>query len=181
MPDGLNTLGAPGSVTRPDDVVSATRTFYDDTTFSTAFPQTTAPTMGLATMTRTATDYGSGAFTWRTTARNTYDSTYHRLHTVTNGNGNTTTTTYTVDPAYLTTGKTVTEPTVAGVAHTTSETYDPARELTLTSTDANHVVTTTQYDTLGRATSVWKNSRATTAPANETYAYTVSSTLSRAS
>ena len=176
VPDGLNTLDAPSRVTRPDQVVSATRTFYDDTTFSTAFPQTTAPTTGLVTMVRKATDYGSGAFTWRTTAQNTYDSTYHRLHTATSGNGNTTTTSYTVDSAYLTTGKTVTAPSVGGVSHTTGETYDPARGLTLTSTDVNHVVTTVQYDTLGRATSVWKNSRATTALANLTYAYTLSNT-----
>ncbi|MEU9343738.1 polymorphic toxin-type HINT domain-containing protein [Streptomyces sp. NPDC048278] len=175
VPSGLNTLGAPSSVNRPDQVISATRTFYDDSTFSTAFPQAAAPTLGLVTMTRKATDYGSGAFTWRTTAKNTYDSTYHRLSGTTDGNGNTTTTAYTVNSAYLTTGKTVTQPTVGGVAHTTSETYDPERGLTLTSTDANHVVTTVQYDALGRATSVWKNSRATTSLANLTYTYTLSS------
>ncbi|MFJ3795421.1 RHS repeat domain-containing protein [Streptomyces sp. NPDC090088] len=174
VPSGLNTLGAPAGVNRPDQVVSATRTFYDDTTFATTFPQASAPTMGLVTMTRKATDYGTGAFTWRTTAKNTYDSTYHRLSGTTNGNGNTTTTAYTVDSAYLTTAKTVTEPTVSGVAHTTGETYDSERGLTLTSTDADHVVTTVQYDALGRATSVWKNSRATTSLANLTYTYTLS-------
>lgn len=174
IPDGLNTLGAPSSVNRPDQVVSATRRFYDDSTFSTTFPQTNAPTMGLVTMTRTATDYGTGAFTWRTTAQNTYDSSYHRLASITTGNGNTTTTTYTVNSAYLTTGQTITEPSVSGVAHTSSSTFDPERGLTLTATDANHVVTTFQYDALGRATSVWKNSRATTALANLTYTYTLS-------
>ncbi|MEU5314946.1 polymorphic toxin-type HINT domain-containing protein [Streptomyces sp. NPDC021562] len=174
VPNGLNTLGAPASVNRPDQVVSATRTFYDDATFSTAFPQAAAPTMGLVTMTRKATDYGSGAFTWRTTAKNAYDSTYHRLSSTTNGNGNTTSTSYTVNSAYLTTGQSVTAPTVSGVAHTSSSTLDPERGLTLTSTDANHVVTTVQYDALGRATSVWKNSRATTSLANLTYTYTLS-------
>ncbi|MEW2300872.1 polymorphic toxin-type HINT domain-containing protein [Streptomyces sp. NPDC006655] len=174
VPSGLNTLGAPSSVNRPDQVVSATRTFYDDPTFSTAFPQAAAPTMGLVTMTRNATDYGSGAFTWRTSAKNTYDSTYHRLASTTNGNGNTTTTGYTVNSAYLTTGQSVTAPTVSGIAHTTSSTLDTERGLTLTSTDANHVVTTAQYDALGRTTSVWKNSRATTALANLTYTYTLS-------
>ncbi|MCG7208169.1 GH-E family nuclease [Streptomyces arenae] len=174
VPSGLNTLGAPASVNRPDQVVSATRTFYDDATFSTGFPQAAAPTMGLVTMTRKATDYGSGAFTWRTTAKNTYDSTYHRLASTTNGNNSTTTTSYTVNSAYLTTGQTVTAPIVSGVAHTTSSTLDPERGLTLTSTDVNHVVTTVQYDALGRATSVWKNSRATTSLANLTYTYTLS-------
>ncbi|CAM5696744.1 GIY-YIG domain-containing protein OS=Streptomyces canus OX=58343 GN=AQI96_40750 PE=4 SV=1 [Streptomyces canus] len=174
VPSGLNTLSAPASVNRPDQVVSATRTFYDDPTFSTTFPQSGAPSMGLVTMTRTATDYGAGAFTWRTTARNTYDSTYHRSSGTTNGNGSTTTTSYTVNAAYLTTGKTVTAPTVSGVAHTNSSTFDPERGLTLTATDADHVVTTLQYDALGRATSVWKNSRATTSLANLTYTYTLS-------
>ncbi|MFD3582870.1 polymorphic toxin-type HINT domain-containing protein [Streptomyces sp. NPDC058683] len=175
VPNGLNTLGAPDSVTRPDQVVSATRTFYDDTSFSTAFPQASAPTMGLVTMTRKATDYGSGAFTWRTTEKNTYDSTYHRLASTTSGNGNTTTTAYTVNSVYLTTGQSVSQPTVGGVAHTSSSTVDPERGLALTTTDANHVVTTAQYDALGRPTSVWKNSRATTSLANQTYTYTLSS------
>ena len=176
VPNGLNTLGAPTSVNRPDQVISATRTFYDDTTFSTAFPQASAPTMGLVTMTRTATDYGAGAFTWQTTAQNTYDGTYHRLSGTTGGNGNTATTSYTVNAAYLTTGQTVTQPTVSGIAHTSSSTLDPERGLALTTTDANHVVTTTQYDALGRATSVWENSRATTSLANATYTYTLSNT-----
>ncbi|MEU3516729.1 RHS repeat-associated core domain-containing protein [Streptomyces sp. NPDC006654] len=176
VPTGLNTLSAPASVNRPDQVVSATRTFYDDPTFSTTFPQGAAPTMGLVTMVRKATDYGSGAFSWRTISKNAYDDTYHRLSSATNGNGNSITTSYTVNSAYLTTGQTVTEPTVNGVAHTSSATFDPERALTLTATDANHVVTTTQYDALGRATSVWKNSRATTSLANETYTYTLSNT-----
>ena len=39
VPAGLNTLTAPTSVNRPAQVVSDTRTFYDDPTFATAFPQ----------------------------------------------------------------------------------------------------------------------------------------------
>ena len=56
----------------------------------------------------------------------------------------------------------------------TSQTLDPTRNLALTVTDVNGVVTTSQYDALGRVTSVWLDSRATTAVANLTYAYTVS-------
>jgi hypothetical protein len=74
VPAGLNTLGAPSSVSRPDQVESATRTYYDDTTFSTTFPQTTAPTIGDVTMTRQAVTYASGAYTWQTTKRETYDT-----------------------------------------------------------------------------------------------------------
>ena len=52
VPAGLNTLAAPASVTRPDQVVSATQMFYDDPSFSTTFPQSAAPTTGNVTMTR---------------------------------------------------------------------------------------------------------------------------------
>lgn len=171
-PSGLNTLGAPASVTRPDQVVSATETFYDDpTSFSTTFPQTAAPTTGNATMTRKASGYSSGAFTWQTTARDTYDS-YGRVLDAYDGNGNETVTTYTVNAAGLTTAETVTNP----LSQSTSKTLDPERGLALTSTDANGVVTTEQYDALGRLTSVWLDSRVYPATANSTYAYTVSAT-----
>ncbi|MDH6580844.1 YD repeat-containing protein, partial [Kitasatospora sp. MAP5-34] len=176
VPGGLNALSAPAGVNRPGQVVSASETFYDDTAFNTTFPQTSAPTMGLVTMTRQATTYSSGAFAWRTTTRNTYDSTYHRLASVTDGNGNTTTTSYTVNSAYLTTGQSVTQPTVGGIAYVTSTTLDPERGLALTATDVNGVVTTKQYDALGRVTSVWLDSRPTSNLANQTNAYTMSNT-----
>jgi RHS repeat-associated protein len=169
VPGGLNTLGAPASVTRPDQVVSATQTFYDDTSFSTTFPQAAAPTAGNVTMTRKASGYSSGAFTWQTTARDTYDS-YGRVLNAWDANGNQTTTGYTVNSAGLTTAQTVTNP----LSQSTSQTLDPTRNLQLTSTDTNGVVTTEQYDALGRRTSVWLDSRATSAPANDTYGYTIS-------
>jgi hypothetical protein len=171
VPDGLNTLGAPSSLSRPDQVVSATETFYDDTSFSTTFPQTAAPTKGDVTMTRKASGYSSGAFTWQTTARSIYDQ-YGRVEDAYNGNSNETVTAYTVNSAGLTTAETVTNP----LGQTTSTTYDTERALTLTSTDANGVVTTEQYDALGRLTSVWLDSRPTSDKANYTYAYTVSNT-----
>jgi RHS repeat-associated protein len=175
-PSGLNTLGAPATVTRPDQVVSATQTFYDDTSFSTAFPQAAAPATGDVTMTRKAAGYdasGAAAWpSWQTTARATYDS-YGRPVTAYDGNGNKTTTAYTVNAAGLTTGQQVTNP----LGQQASTTVDPARGLTLTTTDANNVVATEQYDTLGRLTSVWLDNRPpATAAANYTYAYTVSST-----
>lgn len=171
VPSALNTLGAPASVTRPGQVVSATRTFYDDPSFATTFPQTAAPTAGNVTMTRQASGYSSGAFTWRTTARDTYDQ-YGRVLDAYDGNGNQTVTAYTVDGAGLTTAQSVTNP----LGQTTAQTLDPTRGLTLTATDANGVVTTLQYDALGRVTSVWLDSRFTPVnppPANDTYAYTV--------
>jgi RHS repeat-associated protein len=168
VPAGLNTLGAPASVTRPDQVVSATETFYDDPGFSTTFPQSAAPTTGNVTMTRTASGYASGAFTWQTVSRDSYDS-YGRVVDAYDGNGNETINSYTVNSAGLTTAQTVTNP----LSQSTSQTMDPARGLALTATDANGVVTTEQYDALGRLTGVWLDSRATSAPANYTYAYTL--------
>ena len=43
VPAALNTLTAPASVSRPAQVISVNRTFYDDHTWSTTFPQATAP------------------------------------------------------------------------------------------------------------------------------------------
>jgi RHS repeat-associated protein len=172
VPAGFNTLGAPSSVTRPDQVVSASQTFYDDATFSTTFPQSSAPTVGNVTMTRKAVGYSSGAFVWQTQNKKTYD-TYGRVLTSTNGNGNATTTAYTLNTAALTTAQSVTN----AKSQAASETLDPTRALVLTATDLNGVVTTSQYDALGRVTSVWLDSRytATSPPAaNYLYSYTVS-------
>ncbi len=71
VPDGLNTLGAPTSVNRPSQVTKAVETFYDDASFSTTFPQTTAPTRGNVTMTRQASGYSNGAFAWQTESQDT--------------------------------------------------------------------------------------------------------------
>ncbi len=72
----------------------------------------------------------------------------------------------------LTTGTTVTN----ALDQTTSTTLDPQRGLTLTATDANGVVTTRQYDALGRVTAVWLASRSTSNPANYAYSYQLSNT-----
>jgi RHS repeat-associated protein len=171
-PSGLNTLGAPSSVSRPAQVVSARRTFYDDTTWSTTFPQATAPTAGNVTMTRKASGYASGAFTWQTLTRAAAYDSYGRPGDSYDGNGNETVTAYTVNAAGLTTAEKVTNPLSQSVAST----LDPERGLTLTATDANGVVTTEQYDALGRLTSVWLDSRftpTTPPPANYLYTYTV--------
>jgi RHS repeat-associated protein len=191
VPDGLNTLGAPSSVTCAQ-VASATETFYDDTSFSTTFPQATAPTLGNVSMTRQASGCSSAPtgstpwqdFTWQTQAQDTYDS-YGRPEDSYDADGNETVTSYTLNSARLTTGIQTAAPattytnssgTVVTTTHDSSETLDPTRGLVLTSTDQNGVVTTEQYDALGRPTSVWKNSRPTGDTANLTYSYTVSDT-----
>ncbi|MFD7933401.1 polymorphic toxin-type HINT domain-containing protein [Streptomyces sp. NPDC059755] len=171
VPKTLNTLTAPTSVSRPDQVVSATRTYYDDTSFATAFPQTVAPTKGEITMARHASAYSGGAFTWQTQTRATYD-TYGRPKDAYDAGGNKTSTAYTVNSVGLTTGTTVTN----AKNQTTSTTSDPTRGLTLATTDANGITDTVHYDALGRTTDVWKHNHPTTGPADVEYTYTVSQT-----
>ena len=168
VPGGVNTLTAPASVTRPDQVVSDTRMFYDDTNFATTFPQAAAPTFGNVTMTRQAANYTGGAFTWQTTSRAKYDSVGRQIDAY-DANGNHTNTGYTANSIGLTTAITVTNP----LLQATSMTLDVQRGIVLTNTDANSVVTTEQYDALGRVTAVWTASRATSTPANYLYTYAV--------
>ena len=170
-PASLNTLAAPASVSRPAQVIANTRTFYDDTSWSTTFPQPTAPSTGNVTMTQAAKDYAGGAFTYQTTGRSRYD-TYGRILDAYDGNGNKTMTAYTMNSVGLTTGISVTAPLMPAATTTVS----PRRGLTLSSTDPNGVVTQQQYDALGRTTKVWLNSRAISTPANYVFSYTVSKT-----
>jgi len=168
VPGSINTLTDPATVSRPDQVVSDSRTFYDDTAFGTTFPQATAPSRGDVTMTRQASGYSAGAFTWQTKSKAKYDSVGRQTNAY-DGNGNDTVTAYTADAVGLTTGMTVTNP----LGQATSKTLDIQRGLVLTSKDANGVVTTEQYDALGRATATWLDSRAVSTPANYRYAYAV--------
>ncbi|WBC15102.1 sugar-binding protein [Micromonospora sp. WMMA1998] len=170
-PGSVNTLSAPSAVSRPAQVVKAERTFYDDTNFSTTFPQTAAPSEGDVTMTRTATDYTSGAYVWQTAGRTTYDS-YGRAKDSFDGKGNKSTTAYTMNAVNLVTGVTATN----ALQQSASTTVNPRRGSTLTATDANLVVTRQQYDALGRSTAVWLNNRATSTAANQKFTYTVSKT-----
>ncbi|MGQ4361725.1 polymorphic toxin-type HINT domain-containing protein [Streptomyces sp. SAS_272] len=171
VPKTLNTLNTPSSVSRPDQVVSATRTYYDDTSFATAFPQTAAPTEGEITMTRQASGFSGGAFTWQTQSRATYD-TYGRPSDSYDAGGNKTIAGYTVDSVGLTTGTTITN----AKGHTARTTSDPTRGLILTTTDPNGITDTVRYDALGRTTAVWQHNRLTTAPADAKYTYTVTPT-----
>ena len=171
VPAALNTLTAPARVSRPAQVMSDTRTFYDDPAFAMTFPQAAPPAKGNVTMTEKASGYSGGAFTYQVASRDAYDS-YGRKVAAYDADGNKTVTAYAMNAAGLTTGTTVTNP--LGQAVTT--TADPERGLTLTSTDSNKVVTTEQYDALGRDTSVWLDSRAIGSPANFLFSYQVSDT-----
>ncbi|WP_280665491.1 MULTISPECIES: RHS repeat-associated core domain-containing protein [unclassified Kitasatospora] len=178
VPGSVNTLTAPGSVTRPDQVVSATRTLYDDPTDAAAwpqpsytFPQTAAPTKGDTSIHQKLTGYTGSTPVWTTQSTEVNDSAGRPTDSY-NAAGAKTHLAYTTDAVGLITATTATN----ALGQSASTTVDPARNLSLTSTDLNGVVTTDQYDPLGRITAAWSDSRATTLAANATYTYTVSNT-----
>ncbi|WP_285555941.1 polymorphic toxin-type HINT domain-containing protein [Actinoplanes regularis] len=170
-PATLNTLTAPANVSRPSQVVSQTRTFYDDTKWDTTFPQTTVPTKGAITMTQVAKDYVNSAYTYLTTKKASYDS-YGREERTYDGNGNLTKTEYTDNTVGLTTGTKVAN----ALGQYASTSYSPTRGLALSGTDINGVVTSQRYDALGRSTGVWLNSRPATSPANYKFSYKLNNT-----
>lgn len=171
VPGAVNTLTAPTTVNRPDQVISNERTYYDVPSWSTTFPQATTPTRGDATMERSAADYTAGAYVYVTKSRSSYDS-IGRIVDAYDGNGNKTNTAHTTNAVGLVTSTVITN----AVGHTTSSVISPARGLTTSVTDLNGVVRTQQYDALARLSAVWLNSRATTAPANSKFTYQVSNT-----
>lgn len=171
VPASLNTLTVPATVSRPAQVVSHSRVFYDDNTFSDTFPQPAAPKRGLVTMTQSAKDHTSGAYKYQTTSRKTYDD-HGRVRKVYDGNSHVTESSYTTNSAGLITGISVKQP----LGHVTSTTLSTPRGLVVTLTDINDVVTTQQFDALGRTTGVWLRNRATTKPAHHKFGYTVSKT-----
>jgi RHS repeat-associated protein len=168
VPGSVNTLTQPAA-SRPSQVISDERTFYDDSTFSTTFPQAAAPAKGDETMTQSATDT-TGSLTYQTMTRSTYDS-VGRPVTTFDANGNKSMVAYTANSVGLNVGVTTTNP----LGQTSSTTLDPERALTLVSKDLNGITTTAQYDALGRTTSVWTQSRAISTPANQTFSYLINS------
>jgi RHS repeat-associated protein len=174
----MNALAAPSGLSRPAQVISDTRTFYDDPPVlsgglaapsNTTWPQA-APTKGDASVVQKATNYTGGAFTYMTSAATTYDS-YGRPTATYDANGNKTTTAYTMANG-VTTAQTVTNP----LGQATSTSYDPLREIPVSVTDPNGVVTALHYDGLGRLTGVWADNRAVTSSATDVYSYAVSQT-----
>ncbi|HEY0534997.1 MAG TPA: RHS repeat-associated core domain-containing protein [Actinoplanes sp.] len=170
-PGSVNTLTAPSAVSRPAQVISATRNYYDDPAFDTTFPQTKTPTAGDVTMVRKADDYTSGAFAWQTTSRSKFDSLGRPTDSY-DADGNDSVTSYSANSAGLVVGQTITN----ALGQATSSVIDPERGLTLSATDPNGVVTLSQYDALGRILSTWLNSRTTDLPANYKYTYAISAT-----
>ena len=171
----VNALTAPASLSRPADVISDTRTFYDNPALAGTWPQPAspawpqaAPALGDVSVVRVANGYTSGAFTYQTQTAAIYDS-YGRPVTSYDGNGNKTATAYTMTNGVPTATK-VTNP----LGQAASTTVDPLRGLPVSVTDPNSITTTLHYDGLGRLTSVWGYNRPATAPANDIYTYAVS-------
>lgn len=169
----INQLGSPTGLNLATDVISDTRTFYDDPTFAnlTTWPQSSAPSVGQSSVVESANGVSGSSLTYQIKSKSTYDS-YGRPLDVFDGNNNETVFGYTTNSYGLTTGTTVTNP----AGQISSTTVDPARNQTTSSTDINGVVTTIWYDELGRTIDVWQDSRATTAKANSIFTYTVSGT-----
>ena len=164
---GVNGLTPPAGVSRPADVISDVRTYYDNPRFATTWPQP-APTVGDVSVTQQATDYTSGAFTYLTKTKSLYDG-KGRPTQVTDANNNNTTTGYT-DTAGLTTQVATSNP----LKQTTTTTLDPTRGLTLTTLDPNNLQTDLRYDALGRLTGVWRPGRNRSDGANLVFSYQVS-------
>jgi RHS repeat-associated protein len=180
----VNALAAPTGVSS-SNIVSDARTFYDDSALATQWPQPdsstitwpqAAPGNTEVSVVQDAGSYSAGTFTYQTVSARTYDA-RGQVTASYDGNGG-----YNPSPApgtytptstsYTMTDGSVTAETVKnplGQATTTS--YDPARGLPVKTTDPNGITTTLQYDELGRLTSHWDNSRATSATANFTYSY----------
>ena len=171
----INALTAPTSLSRPADVISDTRTFYDNPTLAQTWPQPASPTWPQATPTtgdvsvvQQATGYTSGAFTYQTKSATVYDS-YGRPVSSYDANGNLTTTAYTMTNG-LTTAQKITNP----LGQATTTTLDPLRGLPVSVTDPNAITTTLHYDGLGRLIDVWGYNRPTSSAANDIFSYAVS-------
>jgi hypothetical protein len=118
----LNTLTAPTTVNRPAQVMSATRKFYDDPSFNTAFPQTAAPTKGDVTMLQAAVAYSAGALQYQTQSRAVYDG-LGRATGSYDADGYLTSMAYAMNSVGLPIGITITNP----MSQTASTTFVPTR------------------------------------------------------
>ncbi|MFC1430617.1 RHS repeat-associated core domain-containing protein [Streptacidiphilus sp. N1-3] len=169
----VNALTAPTGLNKATDVVSDDRTFYDNPTMATTWPQPTsptwpqaAPTLGDDSVEQDATGYNGSAFTYKTKTATVYDA-YGRPTKAYDANGNRTDTAYTTTAWLTTTGVKATN----ALGQSATSVLDPERELTLSSIDINGITTTSHSDGLGRTLAVWKSSRATSLPANELFNY----------
>ncbi|MEU9473284.1 RHS repeat-associated core domain-containing protein [Streptomyces avermitilis] len=168
-----STLDLPADSARPGDVVSDTATIYDDTA-ATAWSATQKPTKGEAVWAGRAKSYGGDdAPAWQKIATTTYDS-LGRPRVVKDTNGQ-----ITADTTYVPAESgPLTSTSVANVkGHKATTDVSFATGSPVKVTDPNDKITETEYDSLGRTTSVWLPNRlkALNKTANYVYTYKVTS------
>lgn len=169
-------LGAPAGISRPTDVVSDVRTYYDTdapTSWPPALPTSqSTPTVGESTLIAVASGYAGGAFTYQVKSAADYDA-YGRTSDVWDALGNKTGTAYTTPG-----GQTTTVTLTNAKNQVTTSTVDAARGSVTETVDANSAKTDTTYDALGRATAVWLPGRdKASQSADYTYTYALSQTV----
>jgi RHS repeat-associated protein len=155
------------TTTRPDDVVSDTRTIYDSQSYG------VAPTVGEETSTQRVSSYSSGSPVYQTVSTTAFDA-QGRVTSVKDAAGNITSTAYTP-----TTGGPLTQTdTTDAKAYKTTTTFDPARGLATAVVDRNSKRTDYAYDGLGRLTNLWlaNRSKSSSQPASLVYNYNISNT-----
>jgi RHS repeat-associated protein len=142
------------------DVISVTHTSYDGQAYG------TAPTVGDVTKTEQMSAWPS---TFITASQAAYDA-YGRVTDKWDALGAHTSIAYTPATGGPATQTVTTNP----LGHASTTTLDPARELPVTTVDANGKVTSLAYDPLGRLTGVWLPGRPiASATPNTSYAYLV--------
>ncbi|MDD9375113.1 RHS repeat-associated core domain-containing protein [Streptomyces sp. ZAF1911] len=157
-----------GPTSRPNDVISDNRSYFDGSTTLGA-----APTKGDVTKVEQINGAGTGYETTSTIPVTDYDI-YGRPLSSTDVFGKKTTTTYTPATGEVPTTTVATNP----LGHTITTVTDPLRGLPVKATDVNNRVTTTAYDPLGRIIKIWAPTRsADTYPdsPNHTFGYTIRS------
>ncbi|MEO3816631.1 RHS repeat-associated core domain-containing protein [Plantactinospora sp. B24E8] len=150
---------------RPGDVISDLRTFYDgSTTFG------AAPTRGDVTLTQELSGYPNGSPVYVQATRARYDS-YGRTVEAYDALDRKTTTAFTPASGGPTTGTVVTD----ALGHTVTTTLEPAWGQETAIVDPNGRRVDQTYDPLGRATAIWfaDRSKADGASPNQKYSYLV--------
>jgi RHS repeat-associated protein len=148
------------------DVVSDTRTYYDQQSFG------TAPTQGDVTQTDIAQEWSTSGITWLTNTKAKFDAA-GRVTDAWDVRGNHTGTAY--SPA---TGPVTTVTSTTSRGWTSTRELDPAWGLATATTDVNDQRTELAYDPVGRLIGVWLPNRDHSAgdTANTTYEYSISNT-----
>ncbi|MBO3747458.1 hypothetical protein J5X84_15380 [Streptosporangiaceae bacterium NEAU-GS5] len=152
----------------PGDVVSMTRSYYDDP----AKPYGTLPTRGLVVKTEEVGSWSGATPAWVTTATTSYDAN-GRTTSSADALGRTTATAYVPAVAGPVTSVTTTD----ALGRKTTKTMDIAWQQPTSILDVNHGTTELRYDAVGRLTSAWLPGRdPATQGANLIFAYALTGT-----